>query len=379
MFTIILHVFYTTLIAFVSLYAIYILWQIIAWLKLPAQEIKTTGFKTRVSIIIPARNEAASIGSCLHSLLQQDYPLHLLEIIVADDHSEDATKEITEHTLNNSRITWKYVPVKELLSNKKKALETGITESKGKLILITDADCTAGIRWVSSIVSAYEEHAYKMICGPVALTCEKTFCDKFQSLEVAGLSVLSGAGIKSGVPLLCNGANIAYTREAFESVNGFTGIDSLPTGDDTLLMFKINEHFPGQIGFLKTKGATINTHAQPTWKDCFQQRIRWGSKGLQSKNAMNTMVSLLVFVTNFLLLVGCIFSLVYISFSPVFLVCLIVKFTIDFLLLTCAIIFFNKRRLLVNFLLAEFVTMAYISWAGIAANYSHYTWKGRRY
>ena len=51
---------------------------------------------TRVSVILPARNESRNIGSCLQSLLRQDYPAALLEIIVVDDHSEDATAAIAE-------------------------------------------------------------------------------------------------------------------------------------------------------------------------------------------------------------------------------------------------------------------------------------------
>src|SRR5690349_17947807 len=46
---------------------------------------------TPVSVIIPARNEAAVIRACLRSVLDQDYPDHLLEVIVVDDHSEDDT------------------------------------------------------------------------------------------------------------------------------------------------------------------------------------------------------------------------------------------------------------------------------------------------
>ncbi|MBU6462572.1 MAG: glycosyltransferase [Bradyrhizobium sp.] len=48
----------------------------------------------RVSVIIPARNESANITRCLNSLLQQTYPADLLNIIVVDDHSTDATFRI---------------------------------------------------------------------------------------------------------------------------------------------------------------------------------------------------------------------------------------------------------------------------------------------
>ena len=45
----------------------------------------------RVSVIIPARNEEASLGACLESLTEQHY---YFEIIVVNDHSTDRTSEI---------------------------------------------------------------------------------------------------------------------------------------------------------------------------------------------------------------------------------------------------------------------------------------------
>ncbi|MFX6230461.1 glycosyltransferase, partial [Acinetobacter baumannii] len=46
------------------------------------------------SIIIPARNEENNIGACLASIAKQQYPAHLMEVIVVDDHSEDNTAQI---------------------------------------------------------------------------------------------------------------------------------------------------------------------------------------------------------------------------------------------------------------------------------------------
>jgi cellulose synthase/poly-beta-1,6-N-acetylglucosamine synthase-like glycosyltransferase len=368
-----------TLIIFTSAYFIYLFWQIIAWLSTPTYNPSVKEFKTKVSLIIPCRNEEQNITNCLFSILQQTYPASLLEIIVADDHSEDNTEKISRDVLEKSNVLWKYILVKDTQSNKKKAIETGIKESSGELILITDADCIASKEWISSIVSLYEQKHYKMICGPVAITNESTFCEKFQGLEVSGLSLLAGAGIFSKTPLLSNGANIAYTRDAFEKVNGFRGIDDIPSGDDTLLLFKINKQFPGQIGFIKNTDSIVYTHAQPNWYYFMQQRIRWGSKGFRSKNYINSLVSLVVFVTNFLLLVVGISSLVYFTPNSAFISCLIAKFTIDFLLLTCATSFFKKQNLLFYFLAGEFITVIYMSWVGLVANFSRYHWKGRDY
>src|SRR5436190_16671860 len=52
-----------------------------------ADHLPATGF----SIIIPARNEEEKITACLQSVLRNDYPPSLYEIIVVDDFSTDST------------------------------------------------------------------------------------------------------------------------------------------------------------------------------------------------------------------------------------------------------------------------------------------------
>jgi len=43
---------------------------------------------------------------------------------------------------------------------------------------------------------------------------------------------------------MCNGANLAYSKKAFEEAGGFTGIDNIASGDDMLLMHKIYKRYP---------------------------------------------------------------------------------------------------------------------------------------
>ena len=58
-----------------------------------------------VSVIIPVRNEVAYIVSTLDAVFAQDYPSHLLEVIVADGESNDGTTDlIRKYAVNNSRL-----------------------------------------------------------------------------------------------------------------------------------------------------------------------------------------------------------------------------------------------------------------------------------
>ncbi|MEM4218298.1 MAG: glycosyltransferase family 2 protein [Candidatus Methanomethylicaceae archaeon] len=89
-----------------------------------------------VSILIPMRNEERYIAQCLESILANDYPKDRLEILVIDGMSTDRSREIVQDYA-------KHYPFLRLLDNPKRiqsaALNIGIRESKGKIIIRMDA------------------------------------------------------------------------------------------------------------------------------------------------------------------------------------------------------------------------------------------------
>ena len=102
---------------------------------------------TRVSVIVPARNEEKYIGNILKDLLDQIYPASLVEIIVIDDFSEDNTFSIAA-SYSKANTTIKVLQLKDSLDKntiteayKKRAIEYGIAQANGTLIITTDADC----------------------------------------------------------------------------------------------------------------------------------------------------------------------------------------------------------------------------------------------
>jgi chlorobactene glucosyltransferase len=96
----------------------------------------------RVSVIVPARNEARNIRRCVASLLGQSYPD--VEIIVADDGSTDATPEILaelQRGAGGARL--RVIAVGELptgWAGKPHAMAVGATVATGEWLLFTDAD-----------------------------------------------------------------------------------------------------------------------------------------------------------------------------------------------------------------------------------------------
>lgn len=72
---------------------------------LPALQSASTGDTAewpRLTVIVPARDEAANIARCLASLTMQLYPPDRLAVIVVDDDSTDATAEIVESVMRSA-------------------------------------------------------------------------------------------------------------------------------------------------------------------------------------------------------------------------------------------------------------------------------------
>jgi cellulose synthase/poly-beta-1,6-N-acetylglucosamine synthase-like glycosyltransferase len=368
-----------------SLFYIYIITRyIVEWKKINPFKIPASySPSVLVSILIPARNEAENIRKCLDSIFQQTYPSNLFEIIVIDDHSEDETVQIINN-INDPRV--KLLKLTDFskpgkhLSFKKKAIEIGISNAKSQLIVTTDADCIAPANWLKTIVAFYETKQLKFIAAPVNFHEEKSMFERFQSLDFLGMMGVTGAGIRGKLMNMCNGANLAYEKKAFEEVNGFEGIDHLASGDDMLLMQKIAQRFPDKIGFVKNIDAVILTKAQPNLNSFMNQRIRWASKTSAYKEWKVTFILIMVFlfccniILSFLLIPFYGFLMVL-----VFIFQLLIKSVMDYFFLNKMANFFNRKDLMNSFIPAQFLHIAYIVGIGFLSVFiKKYYWKGRK-
>ncbi len=372
-----------------TLYLLLIGIYIFGWATMPVwtpkKAIKTFG--TSVCVLIPARNEESHIIDCLRAILEQQYPAELLEIIVIDDFSTDKTADLVEYLVervdNLQLLQLKDLVTEEerqiLNSFKKKALELAIARTQQELILTTDADCVMNPLWLQTIVGFYEENRPQLIAAPVCYKDEQNFAQRFQSLDFMGMMVSTGASVNLGIADMSNGANMAYTRAAFEAVNGFEGIDHIASGDDMLLMTKISEKFPNQIRFLKNLDATVYTYPQPDWSSFVQQRLRWASKSAQYKDKRITFFLAAVYLFNVSIVVNLIAGILGNSILlKLFVLQLVLKSIFDFVYLRTACRFFNRSELLSLFLPSQIAHILYIIVIGAWSQFGKFEWKGRK-
>jgi len=328
-----------------------------------------------VSVIVPARNEEKNIAAVLRALEQQTYPRDLVQVIVANDQSTDNTAAIAKSFSGTTIIHLNGEPS---TAHKKRAIEQAIKIATGDLIMTTDADCVPPPNWIQTVVSFCKENKSRFVAAPVAFQNNSSMLQVFQALDFLVLQGITGASVMKNVHSMCNGANIAYEKNAFLDVKGFDGIDNIASGDDMLLMHKIWRQFPGQVHYLKSKEAVVVTQPMTTWKDFFYQRIRWASKATFYDDKRIFWALLLVYLFNLsflaLLVAGFWFHVLWMYL----IIFLVAKTVIELPFVYSIAKFFNKQSLLPYLLLFQPLHITYTILIGCFGQFGKYEWKGRR-
>jgi cellulose synthase/poly-beta-1,6-N-acetylglucosamine synthase-like glycosyltransferase len=332
----------------------------------------------RVSVIIAVKNEEEHICGLLHDMILQDYPKSLLEIIIVDDHSTDKTAEVVSEFIAEFRFPGMIILKRKEADKvgKKAALDFGINQSTGAIIFTTDADCRVGPGWVSALTACFRDEKIKMAFGPVTYNVENRLSDQLQSLEFSGL-VASGAGAAmAGYPFLCNGACLAYRKEAYLQVKGFEGNEGYISGDDVFLLHKIKKVFGRKaIVFCKDKEVLVKTFPAPGIAGFISQRSRWASKSRAYRDFLSIATALIVFSYSLIVLMSLFAGLFDKRMFLFFMGLMMVKILADLPLIWGITGFTGSRKLLKWYLPFQVVYPFYIVSTGLLSLFAGKKWR----
>lgn len=331
-----------------------------------------------VSIIIPFRNEEEKILSCLESIEKQDFDKSRFEVIFVNDFSEDDSLYKIRKVNKSNNIKIISVPHGfSPNSHKKRAIKYGIENSKGEIIVTTDADCSHSSKWLSTLVSYFDDET-GFVSAPIVFLGDKSFFHEIQKLEFAGL-ILTGAGlIGYRKPTICNGANLAYKENAFSSVNGFNDNFNLSSGDDEFLMQKISKQTKYKIRFCFEKEAVNFTHANKNINEFYQQRKRWASKGLFYSDKLLIIKLFLIYFFFLSFPVQLILGIVLTNYFLMFVIFqFVIKLILEYLIMKEGMGLLYDKINFKFFLLAELLHCPYILISGLAGAFGNIDWKNR--
>ncbi len=254
-----------------------------------------------VTVLVCARNEEKNLDGCLASLLSLDYPSALLEILIVDDRSTDATAQMLE--------SWKkQFPNLKTISTadfdetqhqgKVNALIRGMDEASGEFVVITDADCAVCPNWVREHLRWYDNET-GMVSSITVLDSMKPF-DIAQSLEMTELLGLSMAAINYSIPVSVIGNNLSIRKAAYEEIGGYRKIPFSVTEDVALFQSVWNTE-KWKVRFKANDDLLVRSQPPGSFKTWWRQKHRWviGGKDIR---VMGKIILLLGFIGAFTLI-----------------------------------------------------------------------------
>lgn len=341
------------------------------------RRVRTTTFPPApplsVTVIIPFRNEAAHLPFLIEALQRQTYAR--AEFLFVDDHSTDGGQSVVG-SLTNGDIRFR-----RLLNRgegKKAAITTAVHAATSEIMVTTDADCVMGSDWLETLLRGFHHDRVMMVLGPVVLRHEGTWWSKCQQLEFLSLVGSAAAGVGIGYPFMCNGANLAYRKKAFEAVGGYADNMHVASGDDEFLMRALVSRSSNGVCFQVDKNSIVTTTGSATVKAFWFQRLRWAAKWKHNSLPMRALAlgvlgEHAVFIVCMVMVVGSHDDTVQLLAGGV----LLVKLLGEWALLKPIAVHWGLPWHTPSFITLQFIHSIYIVITGLFSNFMPNTWKGR--
>lgn len=346
----------------------------IGLIKVFAQKPKQNVQLFSISVIVAFKDEASNLSLLLEAIIDQSFPKDRFELILVNDHSTDESLSIVDQycsILSNLRL----VNLPDSKSGKKAAIAFGIESAKNPLIAITDADCKPSKRWLEEI-SLEAGNDSILILGSVVMVPINSFAQKLQSLEYSSLMATLVGSCGIGHPIIASSANISF-RNDFLNVSEKTLNPAISSGDDMFILHHAKRIMKGNISFLNSREAIVQTATASTLSNALDQRKRWASKSIHYNDLETIVVGFVILLFNLLIvsmLISSFFNLTFLFYS---LVLYLVKSFIDFILVSRYLKFTQQAELLKVFLPLQLVYPFYIVYTFFSGVLTKRSWKGR--
>jgi cellulose synthase/poly-beta-1,6-N-acetylglucosamine synthase-like glycosyltransferase len=331
-----------------------------------------------LSIVVAARNEEKNLRILLSCLFAQDYPREKLEIIIVDDRSEDSSWEFLQRAAREHG-NLKILRVTDLLPDfapKKRALDLAIRSARGEIILLTDADCTPPPTWARAMVAWYEDGVAGVV-GYSPYRFERTqlgLIEGMLALDYFSIFAVAAASAGLGGTVTASGTNLSYLKQTFLDVGGFESIKQWISGDDDLFVHEVARKKIGKFVFALDPKAYVPAAAPTSWRQFWNQRIRYASKSLQYGPSM-TLGLLAFYLLNLAFLAGIALAVLDPSLWLSIAALWVAKAMFEMTFLSSAAELFHEERLLTYFFPTALLHPFYVAVFGFLGLFVNFRWK----
>jgi cellulose synthase/poly-beta-1,6-N-acetylglucosamine synthase-like glycosyltransferase len=163
-----------------------------------------------VSVVVPVLDDAERVAACLEGLLAQSYPSQDSEIIIIDNGSRDATRDVVRSYAVTLLVEDKY-------RSPYAARNAGLAAARGEVVALTDATCVAAADWIEQGVRALADDDADLVGGEIRFVLPEPpsageIADALFSIDVAASIDAHGA---------CMTGNLFVRRKVLEAIGPF--------------------------------------------------------------------------------------------------------------------------------------------------------------
>jgi len=189
----------------------------------------------KLSLLIPGWNADQYIENCVVSLMENDYDnFEIILITGGFDDSHDISLSLQRRYPSKIKVLKQEIPHKNI------ALNIGLKQVEGDIIILSDVDCVYNANWLSKINEIFQNKKYNVITGLYFPFPEiKNSLAEYNRIKT-GNNLLNFEDNSIIIGNKLCGANAAFRKEIFLTKIGKFD-ESVPTGDDKILGITFNK------------------------------------------------------------------------------------------------------------------------------------------
>lgn len=255
---------------FLWVFTFFSLWLTLIWLGLLFEKESRPRLRKhpRVTLVVPAYNEAKAMPGTIRSLAKLNWPRSKLDIIVVDDGSTDDTAAVARDELKKLGLRGRVI--RQANQGKSAALNHALRFCTAPYFACLDADTVTRPNGLRNLVAHFSEPNMGAVVSVVKLHHPRTMWEKFQAVEYVISNLLRRLMSMLGTLSITHGALCVFSTDVLRKVGGFA--EGAALTEDLEIALRLRSRGYGVK--IDWHGRAI-TRAPATFMQLWRQRMRW--------------------------------------------------------------------------------------------------------